>query len=210
MGVFSTRLAERQTDPEDRRWIFVPYDQLSDRIGPLSREDPDELGIVILENPWKASRRPYHRQKLALVLANLRHFALEQAARGVAVRHLVAHGPYHWALEAVIAELGPLRMMRPAERELRIDVGPLVASGGLVELEHEGWLTTADEFLKSQAKCPPWRMDAFYRAVRRRSGLLMANGKPIGGRWSFDADNRKPWPGRPAARAAAATHRPTA
>ena len=29
--------------------MFVPYDQLSDRIGPLSREDPRELGIVLID-----------------------------------------------------------------------------------------------------------------------------------------------------------------
>ncbi len=78
---FSRALADRQPDPASRRWLYVPYDQLSDRIGPLAVEDPGELGIVVVENPWKATRRPYHRQKLALVIANLRHFALEQAGR---------------------------------------------------------------------------------------------------------------------------------
>lgn len=83
---FSRALADRQSDPTRRRWLFVPYDQLSDRIGPLAAEDPGELGIVVIENTWKAARRPYHRQKLALVLANLRHFALEQAGRGEVLR----------------------------------------------------------------------------------------------------------------------------
>jgi deoxyribodipyrimidine photolyase-related protein len=199
MSVFAKRLAAQQPDTSGRRWLFVPYDQLSSDFGPLSREDSRELGIVLVENPWKASRRPYHRQKLALVIASQRQFALEQAARGVAVRYLVASGPYRSALERVITELGPLRVMRPAERELRVDIDPLVASGGLVELEHEGWLTTTEDFVKSQRRGPPWRMDAFYRDVRRRNGLLMEKGKPVGGKYSFDADNRKPWPGRPAA-----------
>ena len=53
---------------------------------------PGASGIVLVENPWKPARRPYHKQKLALVLANLRHFALEQAARGVAIRHVAASG----------------------------------------------------------------------------------------------------------------------
>ena len=197
MSVFTQRLAERQTDPERRRWIFVAPDQLSGDLGPLSREDPSELGIVLVENLWKAWRRPYHRQKLALVLANLRHFALEQGARGVAVRHIVAQGPYRTALEPLIAELGPLRVMRPAEWELRTDLAPLIERGGLVELEHEGWLTTIDDFASSQKKAPPWRMDAFYRQVRRRTGLLMEDGKPIGGKFSFDAENRCAWPGEP-------------
>ena len=68
-------------------------DQLNDRMGPLGAHAPQRVGIVLVESPWKAARRPYHKQKLALVLSNLRHFALEQAARGVAVRHVVTDGP---------------------------------------------------------------------------------------------------------------------
>ena len=196
---FSRALADRQPDSAGRRWLFVPYDQLSDRIGPLAAEDPGELGIVVIENPWKAARRPYHRQKLALVLANLRHFALEQAGRGVAVRHVVAAGPYRTALEPLARQLGPLRVMRPAERELRVDLAPLVAAGALVEIPHEGWLTTRKDFESGRREGPPWRMDSFYRQVRRRTGILMDGGKPLGGKLSHDADNRRPWPGDPPA-----------
>ena len=69
---------------EGRRFVYVPYDQLTDAVGLLSG-DPDGLGIVLVESAHKAGRRPYHQQKLALILANMRHFALEQAARGVFV-----------------------------------------------------------------------------------------------------------------------------
>ena len=199
MSSFASMLADRQTDPARRRWLFVPYDQLSAAIGPLSREEPEDLGIVLVESPWKASRRPYHRQKLALILANGRHFALEQAERGVAVRLEVASGCYRDALAPLIRELGPMRVMRPAERELRVDLAPLVQAGGLVEIPHEGWLSTDEDFGASQKPRPPWRMDAFYRQLRRRTGLLMSDGKPLGGKYSFDADNRKPWPGEPPA-----------
>lgn len=142
-----------------RRWLFLPYDQLSDQLGPLSREPANELGIVLVESSWKAKQRPYHQQKIALILANMRHFALEQAKRGVKVRYLMGDGPYHALLSPVIAELGPLRVMRPAERELRADLVTLFKSGGLIEIPHEGWLTTADDF--AELGKPPWRMDAF-------------------------------------------------
>lgn len=175
----------------------MPYDQLAHDVGPLAKDEPRDVGIVVVECPEKAARRPYHKQKLALVLANLRHFAVEQAKRGVAVRHVVAPS-YAAALEPIVAELGPLETMRPAERELRADLAPLVESERLRMLPHEGWLTTAEDFRASQ-EGPPWRMDAFYRHVRRRSGVLMEAGKPIGGRFSFDTENRKPWRGEPAA-----------
>jgi deoxyribodipyrimidine photolyase-related protein len=198
MKVFKKYLAERQPDAKGRRWLFVPYDQLSDKIGPLSREAPRELGIVVVENTWKAARRPYHQQKLALVLANLRHFALEQAARGVAVRHVVTNGLYRDALKPLLAEFGPMRVMQPAERELRADLQPLVDAGGLKLIAHEGWLTTPEQFRASQ-NGPPWRMDAFYRHVRKATGMLMQNGKPFGGKFSMDAENRQPWKGHPPA-----------
>ena len=196
---FRRMLAERQNDPVGRRWIYVPYDQLSDAVGPLSREDPNELGIVLVENAWKARRRPYHRQKLAWVLASGRHFALEQAERGVAVRHVAGDGPYARLLEPIVRELGPLRVMRPAERELRADVAPLVRRGGLEVVPHEGWLTTREHFDEAFAGGKRWRMDSFYRHVRRSLDVLMDGDQPTGGRFSFDADNRRPWRGEPAA-----------
>ncbi|MCB9876548.1 MAG: cryptochrome/photolyase family protein [Planctomycetes bacterium] len=199
MGAFARRLAAlQQRDPGPRRWLFVPYDQLHDGIGPLASEPPQSLGIVLVECRDKAARRPYHRQKLALVLANLRHFALEQAARGVAVRHVDAgDGDYAAALRAVVAELGPLELQRPAERELRVELRPLLQEGLLRQLPHDGWLTLRDDFVSLGG--PPWRMDAFYRRVRQRTGILMEGGKPIGGKYSFDADNRQPWRGEPPA-----------
>jgi deoxyribodipyrimidine photolyase-related protein len=198
MGLFTKGLEKRQPSKEGRRWLFVPYDQLSDGIGPLSREDPRRLGIVLVENSWKAARRPYHKQKLALILTNLRHFALEQAERGVAVRHVVGSGPYHEALDSLIQELGPIRAMVPAERELRMDLQKLADKGGLEFLPHEGWLTSSEQFKASTKKAPPWRMDAFYRYVRRDTGILMRDKKPEGGKFSFDAENRLPWKGKPA------------
>lgn len=197
MGLFTKELKKRQPPEEGRRWLFVPYEQLSDGMGPLSREDPKDLGIVLVENTWKAARRPYHKQKLALIIANLRHFALEQADRGVAVRHVVASGPYHEALEPLIQELGAMRAMLPAERELRLDLQKLADKGGLEFLPHEGWITSRKQFKASAKKSPPWRMDAFYRYVRRDTGILMRDKKPEGGKFSFDAENRLPWKGKP-------------
>lgn len=176
-----------------RRWLYVPYDQLTQDAGPLSREDPADIGIVLVENPWKASRRPYHRQKLALVLTNMRHFALEQAARGVAVRHVVVNGPYRDAFPDLVQELGPMEVMRPAEYELRADLQPLFHSGALVELPHEGWLTSIDVLRDSHPKGPPYLLERFYRLARQRYRILMDGKDPVGGRFNFDAENRHPW-----------------
>ncbi len=198
-GDFARELSARQSDPEGRRWLFVPDDQLSDRIGPLSREDPAELGIVLVESHWKARRRPYHRQRLALQWTNLRHFALEQAERGVAVRYRVGSASTSSVLTDEIRETGPLRAMTPAERELRVDLEPLARRGALELLEHEGWLTRREQFEAALAGKKQWRMDAFYRHVRQETGILMRDGAPLGGKYSFDTENRRPWKGDPPA-----------
>jgi deoxyribodipyrimidine photolyase-related protein len=169
-----------------RRWLYMPYDQVTDKLGPLSRENPESLGIILIENPGKAARRPYHKQKLALILANLRHFAIEQAERGVAVRHEVvtnANGLYSSVLEELARELGPIEVMEPAERELRVDLQPLVQSGALIQTAHEGWLTKLSDLEAIVDKNGSYRMDAFYRRVRQNTGILMEGGKPQ--RWQI-------------------------
>ena len=194
MSVFFSRLKKAATPVGQRRWIYVPYDQLTADIGPLSEQPATQSGIVLIESPAKAARRPYHKQKLALILANQRHFALEQAARGVAVRYLVDERGYAEALSAITE---PLVMMEAAERELRVELQPLIERGSLHVVPHAGWLTTPALF--AQLTDPPWRMDAFYRLARSASGVLMDAGKPRGGKWSYDTENRLPWKGTPPA-----------
>jgi deoxyribodipyrimidine photolyase-related protein len=199
MSVFARSLADRNPSSGARRWVFVPYDQLSADVGPLACEAPEDIGIVLLENTWKGNRRPYHKQKLALILSNMRHFALEQARRGVAVRYELTHGPYANALRGLVRELGPLTVMEPAERELRIDLSRLVEEGLLRIIPHEGWLTRLSQFEESAATRSHPRMDAFYRRVRRDTGILMNGAKPVGGKYSFDPENRLAWKGQPPA-----------
>ena len=180
------------------RWVLVAPDQLTLEVGPLAR-DPN-AGILLVESREWLSRRPYHRQRLAWILLSMRAFALDAAERGHAVRYESVEGPIAGAVEAFARRNGPLTLMRPAERELRTELERLVAAG-LVELvANEGWLTTTEDFRDAFPKRkPPFRMDVFYRHVRKRTGILIEDGKPVGGAWSHDAENRKPWPGTPKA-----------
>jgi len=199
VSLFARELAARQPAKKPKKWLFLPYDQLTDQIGPLAKIEPDSFGVVLVENPWHYGRRPFHKQKLALILSNLRHFALEQADQGRAVRYLKFKGPYRQALNQLIPEMGQILTMDPAERELQIDLQPLIDSGSLRTTAHQGWLTTADQFRSSAGKSPVWLMDSFYRRVRKDTGLLMEKGKPLGNKFSLDAANRLPWKGYPPA-----------
>ncbi len=202
-AAFLTQLAaanDAQETVPSRLWHFVPYDQLNQGLGLLATHDPQDVGIVLCETTWKPRQRPYHKQKLLLLLTSQRHFALEQARRGVAVRYLMDRRPYTEVLSDAAEVLGPLTVCKPAERELRQQLEPLLHSGQMNALPHDGWLTTTQDFQDAFAGKATWRMDSFYRLIRRRYDVLMdAEKKPVGGKLSHDADNRQQWRGEPSA-----------
>lgn len=206
MASFRDLIAPSQPTPQDlqnRRWIYVPYDRFTDRTGPLAEQSAQDTGIVIVESIAKALRRPYHKKKLALLISNMRHFALEQAARGVTVLYHfseLSHGQTLVQLQRD-RRLPVLSCMQPAERELRLDLDQAVADGLKLNLVPDAtWLSTIDDFLSVYGPYRPGRsylMDRFYRHMRQKTGILMKNGRPLDGRFSFDTENRRPYKGDP-------------
>jgi deoxyribodipyrimidine photolyase-related protein len=196
-----------QAEAKTRRWIYVPYDRLHDGVGPLSEIDPNDAIVVLMESRAKGSRRPYHKKKLTLVLSAMRHFALEQAERGCRVVYGASPSSFSDGLLELQAKWAwdELSVNRPAERELRIELDAARTAGlRLREVDDTAWLSTTADFegvfgaLKVRDQKPGQRqylMDRFYKAMRQKTGFLMRSGKPVGGKFSFDAENRKPYRG---------------
>jgi deoxyribodipyrimidine photolyase-related protein len=191
-------------DLKNRRWIFVPYDRFTDRVGPLTEQPPDATGIVIVESTNKGHRRAYHKKKLILLISNMRHFALEQAQRGVSVIYHFSELSHGQALVQLQRErnIHDLTTMAPAERELRVDLERAAGDGlKLKYVPDSTWLSTTSDFTSVYGGYSPEKsyvMDRFYRKMRQQTGILMQNGRPMGKQFSFDAENRKPWRGEPA------------
>jgi len=186
-------------DLAHRRWIYVPYDRLTGRVGPIGEQSASETGIVIVESTAKALRRPYHKKKLAVLISNMRHFALEQQARGVAVLYRFSPLSHGQALLALQRELGlpTLTCTAPAERELRLDLDHARQSGLAIEFAPDPtWASTSADFTETYGPFQPGKsyvMDRFYRRMRQKTGILMQGTKPLGGQYSFDEENRKPF-----------------
>lgn len=179
-------------------WVWLAYDQLN--IAFLDALDlQGKVGVILIESSHKAQRRPYHQQKLGVLLSNQRHFALELQAAGFPVLYVISRLTYAQVLSDLSSGLGTIHGVRAAERELRLEVAPFEEDGSLMIHEHPGWLTPRSWFVESVGTEPPFRMDAFYRKVRQSTGWMMEGGKPMGGKYSFDAENRFPWKGDPPA-----------
>jgi deoxyribodipyrimidine photolyase-related protein len=193
-GLFFERLAATRAAASPRRWVWIPYDQL--RADHPLLGAADEVGIVYVESAAKPGRRPYHKQKLALVLAAQRHHALERAQAGHRVVYHLTGGWYDAALQEVMTRhrIEAIDVMEPAEPEVR---EPLAGVRG-VRL-HPNRLFATDRAFYDEVfhGKKTRRLETFYRAARRRTGLLMDGDAPRGGRWNFDAQNRSPWPGAP-------------
>lgn len=209
MPDFFKRIAKHEptkTEAKQRRWIYVPYDRLHDGVGPLSETRPEDAVLVFMESVAKGTRRPYHKKKLTLVLSAMRHFALEQAERGCKVVYAQSATSFSDGLLALQQQWQWRELVtnRPAERELRVELESARADGLRIAFAPDtAWLSSSDDFAEAFPKAAgkgvtkpgqrTYLMDTFYRAMRQKTGLLMERGKPVGGKYSYDAENRLPW-----------------
>lgn len=181
--------------------VSVLGDQLSYDLAALQAADRTSSVVLMAEVAEEAAYVPHHKQKLVLVFSAMRHFAEELRARGWTVdyRYLAEGvGGLTDALCAAVARHAAGRVMAVEAGEHRVcamQAGWEAACGVPVTLLAD------DRFLVSRAAFADWaetrgrlRMEDFYRWQRQETGILMERGKPLGGAWNFDKDNRQPLP----------------
>ncbi|MBV0910986.1 cryptochrome/photolyase family protein [Rhodobacteraceae bacterium ASV31] len=182
------------------RLILVLGDQLSPEVSALREADMDRDVVVMAEVMGEASYVPHHPKKIAFLFAAMRKFAQSLKEDGWRVDYTALDDPEN--TQAIDREL-----LRRAEAHGADEV--IVTEPGewrLIEVLNDAPLKVRqlpdDRFLASHGEFEDWakgrkalRMEYFYRDMRRKTGLLMDEGDPAGGKWNFDHDNRKPAPG---------------
>ncbi|MCU0491104.1 MAG: cryptochrome/photolyase family protein [Chloroflexaceae bacterium] len=171
--------------------LWILGDQLLVNHPGLHPESP----VVLIESLERLRQRPYHKRKLTLILAAMRHYAAALRERGYSVDVRVAPD-FVTGLREHMAAYGStgLRCMAAAEYDTRARQQQLEA-----ELHVPVELLPNNQFLVERfpPKKPPRLMEPFYREMRRHTGLLLeSTGEPIGGQWNYDAENRKRYDGR--------------
>lgn len=180
---------------------FVAPWECSRLVANIPRVPREDVIILLLESVAKGASLPWHRQKLVLVLSAMQHFAtsLERAGYRVALRRAATYAD---GLRDAAAEFGATRVVATEGREwdmveeLTRAAALLGERGVALRLrEDRGFLASREEFDTWADGRKEYRMEWFYRTVRKRHGILIeGDGSPTGGQWNFDTDNRKPWP----------------
>ncbi len=188
--------------------IPVLGDQLSPALSSLADADPATSVILMMEVAEETTYVRHHKAKIALILSAMRHHALALRAAGWTVDYVRLDDPdnsgsftgevaraiqRHDPARIVVTEPGEWRVLAAMESWETLFGVPVV-------------IREDSRFVASHAMFNDWagdgrkglRMEYFYRAMRRATGLLMDGTDPCGGRWNYDADNRKPGRAAPA------------
>ncbi|MEL7238792.1 MAG: cryptochrome/photolyase family protein, partial [Planctomycetota bacterium] len=184
-------------------------DQLHPKATALA-EAPSDAPVFMVESHTHNSAWPFHKKRLAFLIAAMRHFAveLEEAGRQVAHYPLKPRG-YRDSLSALADHLEDrdnreLWITEPSEWHTRnwLETVPerLADEFGIDDVTlkffpNRLFLTDRQHFAKWLAGRKRPTMEHFYRQARVEHELLMDDdGKPAGGEWNFDKMNRKAAP----------------
>lgn len=181
---------------------LILWDQLSLTLSALQGCNVSKDIILMAEVLEDATYVKHHKKKLAFLFSAMRHFAAQLKDEGYQVVYVPLDDPNntgtlkgeiqrflktHTVEKIVVTHPGEYRVLEDVqdwEKAFKIPV----------EIPQD------DRFLCSKEQFEAWihgvkqpRMEYFYRNMRKQYGILMEDGeKPVGGKWNYDAENRKP------------------
>jgi deoxyribodipyrimidine photolyase-related protein len=179
-----------------RHTIWILGDQLGPDNAALAGARQDEDVLFFVESERGLGKLRYHRQRLVLLLSAQRHFAEEMRQAGWTVDYhalgrgvswesaLAAHVKKHRTREVLVTA--------PNNYDEEVAVRKLARKFPITVVPTRQFLVPREEFIAWAKGKKSLLMETHYRRVRAEFGFLLeADGKPAGGRWNFDEENRK-------------------
>ena len=162
----------------------------------------NEVSYVMMEIRQETDYVTHHIQKIIAFFASMRNFRDWLKERGHHVDYLTLDDPEnHQDLSKNIhrflkeGKYERFEYLLPDEYRLDQQLGKLCSS---LDIETQGFdsehfLTTRDDLAELFGD-KKYLMETFYRHIRKQNKWLMEDGKPAGGRWNYDKENRKALP----------------
>ncbi len=193
-----------------RNLVLILGDQLDAQSTVLRDIDTELDAVLMMEVDAEASGSGAsirsHKQRTALFLSAMRHFAIDLMARGIRVRYIKLDAPqnthsFAGEIKRAVKVLSPLklRVTHPGEWRVLDELTDAAASCSidLDILEDSHFFTALEDFEKWASKRKTLTMEYFYRDQRRKLDILMDGDNPAGGDWNFDKENRKSFKSAP-------------
>ncbi len=181
--------------------IPIFADQLSPGLSSLAVSSPEDSIVLMMEVREEANTVPHHRKKLIFLFSAMRHFAKELETQGWTVDYVKLDSPENTGSftdeikRAIVRhEVSSIRLCEPSEYRVLETVKGWSDDFGLdvtITPDHR-FIADHDEFAAWAEGRKQFRMEFFYREMRRKTNLLMDGDKPEGGKWNYDSENRKP------------------
>ena len=173
------------------RILYIPFDHLHREYGILRTANKSSDRILFVESKRMCSGRNWHPERLFFLISSARHFAQELVAEGFTVDYLQAETTQD-GIEQYQRQNPKMTLHATKQSSFRLQ--RTLAALGAEFVENDFFLTPRDLFEEWASNQKSYLMENFYREQRRRLNILMENGKPVGGAWNFDKENRLPPP----------------
>ena len=173
-------------------------DQLSHNISSLHNINAQDDVILIVETIEEFTYVKHHKKKIVFIISAMRHFALEMEAKGYKVIYVklddaMNTGSIAGEIERHVKAYQIKRTLItwPCEYRILEKLKKLSLQFNLEILEDTRFLASLEEFNSWANSRKELRMEFFYRQMRQKHNILIEDSKPIGGKWNYDAENRK-------------------
>jgi len=196
-----------------RNLVLILGDQLDAESSAFDGFDPNVDAIWMAEVAQESRKVWSSKPRTALFLSAMRHHREALKAKGwrVFYRELTrAAGvwqepdgasressaeTFSAALAESSARLNPERwvIVEPGEWSVRKEICEAAEAAGIsLEIRDDRhFLCSHAQFAAHAEGRKQLRMEFFYREMRQRHSVLLEEGKPAGGAWNFDSENRK-------------------
>ena len=173
------------------RIIYLPFDHLHRDYGALKSADPKTDVIAMVESARMTSGRAWHPMRLFFLISSARHCAETLRSEGFEVHYEKA--------PTTIDGLKRIQAMAPGLPIICAEPSSFkqfasLKDFGVTFVPNDLFLTSRSDFALWAGGQKSFLMESFYRAQRVRLNILVEGGKPTGGAWNFDKENRLPPP----------------
>ena len=177
-------------------------DQLSHDISSLQDANVKNDIILMCEVWDEATYVKHHKKKIAFLFSAMRHFAIELEDKSFTVDYIKLEDKsntqsFKGEVQRAIKKHNIDEIIVTFPGEYRVWNDMMTWSDDFdcsVEIrEDDRFLCSPEEFMEWAQDRKTLRMEYFYREMRKKHNILMDdNGKPVGGEWNYDSENRKP------------------